>query len=156
MAPGTGTEEDGQDAPAEVLNDMGAFDFDCTLWYFPPIAHEDDQGVVPARAGHTTTVLSDGRVLVFGGVDRQGAFTNQVFMFHPALLRWESPSRQELRGAPPKARAYHTAVQLGRRLVVFGGTGKATWSMREVYTLDLDAWRWSEHTSSGEGGDGCD
>jgi len=109
---------------------------------------------VPGRSGHTSTLLADGRVLVFGGVDGEtGALTNRAFLFDPTLLRWEECARGRpaglaaadaaasattpasssgaaaaaLRGAPPKARAHHAATRVGDgRVVVVGGCGAAS------------------------------
>ena len=76
------------------------------------------------------------------------AVPNKVFAFHPTLLRWSV--LRDVRGAPPKARSHHAGVVVGDRLVVVGGQGPRgrTWSMREVYTLDLTTYKWTEHTSS--------
>jgi hypothetical protein len=71
-----------------------------------------------ARAFHTATRLSDGRVLVTGGVDAGGAVLATAEIYDPASGAWS------LTASPMSvARAGHTATLLGDgRVLVAGGT----------------------------------
>lgn len=70
------------------------------------------EGEVPRRAGHSTTPLPDGRLLVFGGIDENGSYRNDAFVVDPARHRWLALKGGITRGAPPKPRAYHRCVSV--------------------------------------------
>ena len=93
-----------------------------------------------ARAGHTLTLLRDGRVLAAGGIDQiaaSGIRTNTTELYDPASGQW-SPGPPMLR-----ARAGHTATLLagGRVLIVGGDEGGAS---AELYDPATNAWALAE------------
>jgi hypothetical protein len=59
------------------------------------------------RSGHSSTLLPDNRILLFGGIDNDGKFYNDSHIFDLAHLDSFSLSGSIIRGAPPKPRAYH-------------------------------------------------
>jgi len=83
------------------------------------------------RRGHTATLLSDGRVLIVGGLDQTGAFVADSEIFDPASATGPTLS------APPlgTARADHTATLLanGRVLVVGGRSADGTLASTEIF-----------------------
>jgi len=81
------------------------------------------------RAGHTATVLEDGRVLLAGGVDNAGIYVPTAELYDPAtgtFLETESMTT---------ARAGHVAVRLedGRVLVAGGSDGTNFLHSAELY-----------------------
>ncbi len=60
---------------------------------------------LPARTGHSCTVLPEGRLLIFGGMDDAGKFKNDMFVIDVKRLVWFA---MKAKGAPPKGRAYHS------------------------------------------------
>lgn len=90
-----------------------------------------------SRAGHTLTLLRDGRVLAAGGIDQvaaTGIRTNTTELYDPASNSW-SPG-------PPMnvARAGHTATFLadGRFLLLGGDENGAT---AEIYDPASNSWQ---------------
>eukprot|EP00884_Botryococcus_braunii_P009553 jgi/Botrbrau1/1859/Bobra.146_1s0048.2 len=83
---------------------------DPSLAFWVPITLAGEEGnLLPARSGHTLTTLDDGRVLLFGGLDDTGKFRNDSFVLDARRMTWMSlTSSGIIKGAPPKARAYHT------------------------------------------------
>ena len=85
---------------------------------------------IRGRVGHTLTLLSDGRVMLFGGKQRsnwetcstadlyrdstpEGIYTMGIHDFH-----W---TEAIVEGDIPKGRAYHTTIQVGGKLYIIGG-----------------------------------
>lgn len=104
------------------------------------------------RGGHSCTALPDGRLLIFGGIDKRGKHRNDCFLIDPERMMWLPLSGRLTKGSPPKPRAYHTATLVGDRVVIVGGVGSScTWSCKEVFTLQLGCWQWREHTPDVDG-----
>ena len=62
---------------------------------------------LPARTGHSCTVLPENRLLIFGGMDDAGKYKNDMFLIDVKRLTW---FKMPAKGAPPKGRAYHSWV----------------------------------------------
>ena len=102
------------------------------------------------RSGHTGTFIAGGsggpRLVVFGGVDGDGAYSSTIDVYALDEQRWSRPNVQQ----SPPARARHAAVALGGlgsgRLWVFGGggvvrrsAGPAATLFDDVHVLELDS-----------------
>ena len=92
-----------------------------------------------ARMGHTATLLTDGRVLVTGGIDPEmvdGAVLRSVEAYVPSTRRWERVARM------PTARTQHTATRLadGRVLVVGGYDGSGPSRAVAIFDPATNAW----------------
>ncbi|WP_002627399.1 kelch repeat-containing protein [Cystobacter fuscus] len=98
-------------------------------------------GLGEARAGHTATLLEDGRVLLAGGVrlgaDGRPATVSAVEMFNPATDTLERVP------ALDSARAFHTATRLpGGKVLLVGGeeeTSGGTRPLASARVLDVTA-----------------
>jgi hypothetical protein len=89
-----------------------------------------------ARAGHTATLLQDGRVLAVGGVSA-GLPTALVEIYDPAHDRWAAAAKLQV------ARFGHSAVLLpdGRVLVAGGsGAGGIILASCEIYDATANTW----------------
>jgi len=90
----------------------------------------------PSRSYHTSTLLSDGQVLVAGGIDNSGDLASAA-LYDPVLDTWTATD------ALTQARSYHTATRLsdGSVLVTGGGSGNFDFlTSAELYDPALDAW----------------
>ena len=90
-----------------------------------------------ARAGHTATLLPNGKVLVAGGLISISESTNTVEIYDPASNTWT------MAAAMSTARAAHTATLLANgKVLVAGGFTSATGltSSAEIYDPDSDSW----------------
>jgi hypothetical protein len=94
-------------------------------------------------AGHTATLLANGRLLVAGGVKPAGAGTAAVDLFDPVAATWTSVAPMTV------MRSSHTATLLadGRVLVTGGSTvssaaakGYVNNTSAEIYDPVADAW----------------
>ena len=85
------------------------------------------------RVNHTTTVLTDGRVLVVGGGGVDGPYSNTAELYDPSSDTWESAAAMTL------GRAFHTATLLSDgRVLVVGGKGKIV--LAETYDPSSNSW----------------
>lgn len=90
-----------------------------------------------ARAKHTATVLSDGRVLVAGGADQRLQAFAKVELWDPAQQQWLP------RAAMHTSRYGHTAILLSDgRVLVSGGINEqeALLNTTELYDPATDTW----------------
>lgn len=75
-----------------------------------------------ARAEHTQTLLSDGRILVVGGYSPTGAFVNKLEVFDPTTQVWTVGPDGTPAGPTVLTRVEHTAELLNDgRVIVIGG-----------------------------------
>lgn len=139
------------------------------FWSFDPWQSKWDkwtaQGDVPSgRRGHTSTLLSDGRIVVIGGLLEGGHFTNEVFVLDgrqsPANWTKATYAKNSTMEAPVKA--YHSTVLVNDVLIVaFGAEHNSSNSSKarraeassqsesesSIFYLDTASaggWRWSD------------
>ncbi len=87
------------------------------------------------REYHTATVLTNGRVLVAGGLDNSYFATASAALFVPASLLWQMASNLIT------ARAYHTATLLANgKVLVTGGVNSSCISSAELYDPTSGTW----------------
>ena len=91
-----------------------------------------------ARQEHTATLLSDGRVLVTGGLGANDVPLDSAEIYNPVTGEWGATGRMGT------ARRRHTATLLtsGRVLVTggFGAAGASTTASAELYDPALGSW----------------
>jgi len=99
-----------------------------------PFTFSNTGSLNAARFAHTTTVLSNGQVLVAGGVNAQ--YLKSVELYDPAKGTWTST------GSLAVARHQHTATLLrnGRVLVVGGGNDSGSLASAELYDPASGTW----------------
>ena len=86
-----------------------------------------------ARAGHTATLLNDGRVLVVGGIDASDGYDNLA----TAELYDPGTGKFTRTGSLAQGRARHTATLLDDgRVLIAGGYGGGTLSLKSVEIYD--------------------
>ena len=94
-----------------------------------------------ARAGHEAVLLTDGRVLIVGGVGLEWSLLASAEIYDPRTQRFTTT------GAMQEARASHAAIRLrdGRVLVVGGhrGRGSALVISRTAEVYDATSGRFS-------------
>lgn len=76
---------------------------------------------LPPRYGHSAATFFNGTtdlLLVYGGRDARGVAHTDLHVFDP-LSR--TLAAQNTDGAVPVPRSFHSAIQVGRRMVLFGG-----------------------------------
>ena len=83
--------------------------------------------MVSGRAGHTATLLPDGRVLMAGGFDAQGLSINAAELYDPASGSFTSTGNMKV------AHSRHTATLLANGQVLIAGGGVPTQTIAELY-----------------------
>ena len=87
------------------------------------------QPMLSPRARHAAILLSDGRVLILGGVN--GKHLRTVECFDPMTRSWSSMPSMKV------ARADFAVVQSGASLILLGGTGVVRPAARARYHLAM-------------------
>lgn len=82
------------------------------------------------RSGHTATLLPDGRVLITGGMERNGVFYSSAELYTPATGKFMA-----IPGGMSTQRAGHTATLLsnGKVLIVGGWSANSVLATAELY-----------------------
>ncbi|CBZ50606.1 hypothetical protein NCLIV_010741 [Neospora caninum Liverpool] len=98
----------------------------------------------PARGGHTATLV-DERLFVFGGHRYGGAkegfvYYNDLYVLHLTKSQWLDLPRH--RGTAPLPRYGHSAVLVGRRIIIFGGKGERGQYFADLHALDTETLAW--------------
>ncbi|MBA8890004.1 YD repeat-containing protein, partial [Dokdonella fugitiva] len=97
-----------------------------------------DASMLHPRSGHTATVLPDGRVFIWGGVDDHGKIVRSGEWFDPSSRRFT-----EAHDIPLVPRVGHTATLLtDGRLLVLGGHAEKLGALEEA-----EIWDWRSNRS---------
>ncbi|TYZ67081.1 hypothetical protein PybrP1_003876 [[Pythium] brassicae (nom. inval.)] len=95
------------------------------------------------RGGATLTQVDDGSVYLIGGANREGICFGDVHRFSLESREWSRLTLSSTTDAFP-ARSGHSAVALGRCIVVFGGLSPATGEVfNDVHVFDIHSCKWS-------------
>ena len=95
-----------------------------------------------ARFAHTSTLLTDGRVLVAGGANLDEGYVAAAEVFDPATEAWQPAGRLA------RARANHTASLLpDGRVLVAGGLARRHTELRSAEIYDPATNTWSDAAS---------
>lgn len=104
----------------------------------PAIEKPLDASMLHPRSGHTATVLPDGRVFIWGGVDDHGTIVRTGEWFDPSSRRFI-----EAHDIPLVPRTGHTATLLtDGRLLVLGGRADKLGALEEA-----EIWDWRSNRS---------
>ncbi|MBI4295233.1 MAG: hypothetical protein HY669_03600 [Chloroflexi bacterium] len=96
-----------------------------------------------ARQGPSMVTLPDGRVMLFGGSDTQGAWFNDLHVFTADTWSQVTPTN-----GPPSARANHNAWVRNDKMYVSGGNGPQG-PRHDTWYYDLQSNDWHEVNVSG-------
>jgi N-acetylneuraminic acid mutarotase len=154
----------------QCFADLWVFDTSTMTWLRPRTA-----GRPPSmRYNHTTSLLPDGRILVFGGYVAGKSVKKPLYLDDVRELDTETMvwSRPRVTGSYPEARTQHGVCMMGRQMVMFGGwTGPPdrSWddkknaaaggegagadlakTSKQLLCLDTDTMEWFQPTFSGE------
>ncbi|KAJ3032295.1 hypothetical protein HK097_005308, partial [Rhizophlyctis rosea] len=118
----------------EVFNDLWVFNFADSRW--KRVDHIKGQWPC-ARSGHTTS-LWDKKLVIFGGIDKDDVFLNDLHILHLQTLTWEQP---QMLGDIPLARERHSSIIHDNKLYIIGGYQKQTSqeedTVNTINTLDI-------------------
>src|SRR5262249_5768911 len=90
-------------------------------------------GLVQPRAWHTATLLSDGTVLIMGGLNKSGQVEQSVELFRPATRKFAA-----LGGTALTPRAHHTATLLtDGQVLIIGGTSETSQAVESTELFDV-------------------
>jgi len=100
------------------------------------------------RGGHSLTVVSPNRLMLFGGSSRTADFFSDIYAFELETHRW---ILLEPKGQAPVGRSGHSAIAFKSQLVIFGGqtvvrdstTGEMELRiLHDCFLLDIDSLTW--------------
>ncbi|KAH1083757.1 hypothetical protein J1N35_023518 [Gossypium stocksii] len=121
---------------SKKVNDLHVLDLVSKEWI-----QAECQGAAPSpRESHTATLIGEDKVVIFGGSGEGGAnYLNDLHVLDLRTMRWTSP---QVRGHIPVPRDSHSAVAIGKKLVVHGGDCGDRY-LGDVDIFDMDTSTWS-------------
>lgn len=122
------------------VNDLHILDLLSREW-----THPQCHGTPPcARESHTANVVSDHKLVIFGGTgEGEANYLNDFHILDLNNMEWSSP---DVKGTVPAPRDSHSSVAVGNRLYVFGGDSGDRYQ-GDVCVLDINTLVWSKVSS---------
>lgn len=137
----------GEQEPHGLLDDVHTFEFKSRTW-MPGIEGPSGSEVrmQPARSWHTTTLVGDDKLFVFGGETCLPSGRGQVQKLMKLDLRYGLWVEISAEGPEPCARAGHCTTLLpdGETLCVFGGILGSKW-LSDCYLLHTGELTWRKN-----------
>jgi hypothetical protein len=92
-----------------------------------------------------TYVERSDSLYMLGGLDNRGQLRDMqdIYVYSLAEKKW-SLKKASGDGSVPAARAKHTAVAVGKNIIVYGGEGRNRTIDGDVYVLDTESMTWSK------------
>lgn len=119
---------------SKKCNDLHILNFVTKEWTRPECT-----GTPPSpRESHSATLVDDEELVVFGG-SGEGECLNDLHVLGLKTMRWTSP---EVKGDIPVPRDSHSAIAIGKKLLVYGGD-RGDRYYGDVDMLDMDTMTWS-------------
>ncbi|KAF9926546.1 hypothetical protein FBU30_003873 [Linnemannia zychae] len=126
--------------PKSCFNTLYIFDADTMHWSQP----KTYGSIPPPCRAHTSTLVDNKRLYVFGGGDGPQYF-NELYMLDTDTLTWTNP---QTTGKRPRRRRAHTTCVYNNCIYVFGG-GDGLQALNDTYQLSLADMHWTEVKTTG-------
>ncbi|CAG8473683.1 6927_t:CDS:1 [Paraglomus occultum] len=92
------------------------------------------------RNDHSASLWNGNKLVIFGGMDDEDEYCNDVVILDLETMTWERP---EVRGYIPQGRAKHSATIYNDKLYIVGGhSADGIIVSEDVNCLDLETWTW--------------
>ncbi len=124
------------------LNDLWKYNFSSNTW-----THLSPSGSLPAgRVYHTAIYDGNGNMVIYGGY-AYGTYFDDLWSYNFSSNTWTQLSQS---WNLPTARIGHTAIYDGNgNMVIYGGGGKGTGSLNELWSYNFSSNTWSHLLPSG-------
>lgn len=129
----------------QVYSDIYSLDLDMMRW-----ERIEANRFGPAPRGlqkHSTTLVGENVLFIFGGMDSGRVISNQLWIFDLTLAAWSSPTSE--RGVTPVPRYGHVASLVGRNIFISGGKS-FDGGINDVCYLCTKTLIWYNSTTNGE------
>lgn len=131
----------GRNAGFTVTSDFFVFDHATELW--SPISAMPDS----ANRQYATAVTHNGKGYVFGGINDQNEFLNDLWSYNPSTNQWDL-----LGTAPFDGRSGAQSFVIDDKIFVVGGRTSSVAATNEVWSYDLISGIWDQKNDiPGEG-----
>jgi N-acetylneuraminic acid mutarotase len=122
------------------LNDLHVYDPATREW---TDLSTPTSGTAPsARYAHSAVELG-GKMYVLGGYAHGGSYLNDLHVYDPATGEWTDLSTPTS-GSPPSLLTYHSTVELGGKMYVFGGNNSSNTGHNDLHVYDPATGEWND------------
>jgi len=118
-------ESDEPDEPPNQTNELWVYDTALNEWKQPHM-----KGSIPSpRTGATASVVGGSTIVVFGGLDIEKGWLNEVYLLQTDTMTWSQP---KIQGKAPSLRDKSGSVAIGNKVYIFGGFGPSLESSKST------------------------
>jgi len=130
------------------FNKVSIFDTETQSWHSPEVL-----GPQPEPRSNHACVIVKNKLYLFGGNNRNVTAFDDFYSMDLAIepLEWVRLN-DKVSGSPPAGRCGHRMVNIGNKLLVYGGgTGSGTWQnmYNDLHIFDIDRNEWVQPKTEG-------
>ncbi|MCY7638743.1 kelch repeat-containing protein [Bacillus altitudinis] len=89
---------------------------------------------LPEERLHSSSVVVDGKIFVFGGSSQKSHSNKNTYMYDPYKNEWSSKADM------PRERTDSAAVAIGKKIYVIGGAYQDSTKTIDIYDVESDTW----------------